>query len=173
MALLKIVKYPDQFLKHTATPVAKINDDIQKLIDDMAETMFEEPGMGLAATQVGRDERLFVYNTSKDEKEREYEVVINPEIISSQGSQVIEKEGCLSVPDYKANVKRYASVTVSGLNREGEPVDLEAQELLAAVFQHEIDHLNGILFIDRISSLKRDMYKRRIKKKLRKKAKKK
>ncbi len=173
MALLEILKYPDKFLKHTATPVAEINDEIQQLIEDMAETMYEEPGMGLAATQVGRDERLFVYNTSEDMEKREYDVVINPEIISHKGVKVIEKEGCLSVPDYKANVKRFASVTVTGLNRKGEPVRLEAQDLLAAVFQHETDHLNGTLFIDRISALKRDMYKRRIKKQLRKKAKKK
>ncbi len=172
MALLKILKYPDKFLKNTATPVAEIDDDIQKLIDDMAETMYYEPGVGLAATQVGRDERLFVYNTSENMEKREYDVLINPEIISHKGTKVIE-EGCLSVPDYKANVKRSASVTVSGLNRKGESVRLEAQEIMAAVFQHEIDHLNGILFIEHISSLKRDMYKRRIKKQLRKKAKKK
>ena len=173
MALLEILKYPDKFLKHTATPVAEINDDILQLIDDMAETMYEEPGMGLAATQVCRDERLFVYNTSEDMEKREYEVLINPEIISHEGVKVIEKEGCLSVPDYKANVKRFASVTVSGLNRKGESVRLEAQDIMAAVFQHEIDHLNGILFIEHISALKRDMYKRRVKKWLRKKAKKK
>ncbi len=173
MALLEILKYPDKFLKHTATPIAEINDDILQLIDDMAETMYEEPGMGLAATQVGRDERLFVYNTSEDMEKREYDVLINPEIISHEGIKVIEKEGCLSVPDFKANVKRFASVTVSGLNRKGESVRLEAQDIMAAVFQHEIDHLNGILFIEHISALKRDMYKRRVKKWLRKKAKKK
>jgi peptide deformylase len=173
MALLEILKYPDKFLKHTATPVAEINDDILQLIDDMAETMYEEPGMGLAATQVCRDERLFVYNTSEDMEKREYDVLINPEIISNEGIKVIEKEGCLSVPDFKANVKRFASVTVSGLNRKGESVRLEAQDIMAAVFQHEIDHLNGILFIEHISALKRDMYKRRVKKWLRKKAKKK
>jgi peptide deformylase len=129
--------------------------------------------MGLAATQVCRDERLFVYNTSEDMEKREYDVLINPEIISNEGIKVIEKEGCLSVPDFKANVKRFASVTVSGLNRKGESVRLEAQDIMAAVFQHEIDHLNGILFIEHISALKRDMYKRRVKKWLRKKAKKK
>ena len=173
MALLKILKYPDKFLKHTATPVEEINDEILKLIDNMAETMYYEPGVGLAATQVGRDERLFVYNISDDMEKREYDVLINPEIISHEGVKVIEKEGCLSVPDYKTNVKRFASVTVSGLNRKGESVHIEAHDMMAAVFQHEIDHLNGILFIEHISALKRDMYKRRIKKQLRKKAKKK
>ncbi|MDM8541141.1 peptide deformylase [Desulfococcaceae bacterium HSG9] len=173
MALLEIIKYPDKFLKHTATPVAEINDEILQLIEDMAETMYDEPGVGLAATQVGRDERLFVYNISDNMEKCEYDVLINPEIISHEGVKVIEKEGCLSVPDYKANVKRFASVTVSGLNLKGESVRIEVQDMMAAVFQHEIDHLNGILFIEHISALKRDMYKRRIKKKLRKKAKKK
>ncbi len=173
MALLEILKYPDKFLKHTATPVEEIDDDILQLIDDMAETMYDEPGVGLAATQVGRDERLIVYDVSANQESRQYDVLINPEILSQEGVFVTEKEGCLSVPDFKANVKRFASVTVSGLNRKGKPVSLEAQDMMAAVFQHEIDHLNGILFIEHISSLKRDMYKRRIKKQLRKKAKKK
>ncbi len=173
MALLKILKYPDNYLKNAATPVTEINDDIQKLIDDMAETMYDEPGVGLAATQVGRDERLIVYDVSANQESRHYDVLINPEILSQEGVFVTEKEGCLSVPDFKANVKRFASVTVSGLNRKGKPVRLEAQDMVAAVFQHEIDHLNGVLFIERISGLKRDMYKRRIKKQLRKKAKKK
>ncbi len=173
MALLEILKYPDKFLKRSATPVAEINDDILELIDDMAETMYDEPGVGLAATQVGRDERLIVYDISEDQEKRQYDVLINPEILSQEGVFVTEKEGCLSVPDFKANVKRAASVTVSGLNRKGKPIRLEAEDMMAAVFQHEIDHLNGILFIDRISGLKRDMYKRRIKKQLRKKSKKK
>lgn len=170
MALLDILKYPDKFLRRTAAPVAEINDDIQQLIDDMAETMYNEPGVGLAATQVGRDARVIVYDISGDLEKGQYEVLINPEITSQEGVFVTEKEGCLSVPDYKANVKRYARVTVKGLKRDGQPVALEAQDMAAAVFQHEIDHLNGTLFIDRISRLKRDMYKRRIKKQMRKNA---
>jgi peptide deformylase len=133
----------------------------------MIETMYDEPGVGLAAIQVGADQSIIVYDATPDEGERQAQALINPKIVDSEGSLLSEDEGCLSVPDFRADVERAASVRVKGLNREGQAVDFEAQGFLAIVLQHEIDHLNGVLFIDRISALKREMYKRRRKKQLR------
>ncbi len=120
----------------------------------------------LAAIQVGINKSLLIYDISPRDEKRSLQVLINPRIIESEGSTISEDEGCLSVPDFKANVKRAASVFVEGFDNKEKPLRLEAEGLLAVVLQHEIDHLNGILFIDRISSLKRGMYKRRVKKNL-------
>ena len=166
MAILEIVKYPDKFLRQPTKPVDVIDDTVQQLIDDMADTMYDEPGVGLAAIQVGSDLSIIVYDVAPREAERSLNVLINPEIVSKEGATVSENEGCLSVPDFRADVKRYAVVRVRGLDRHGHPVDIAAEGFPSVVLQHEIDHLNGILFIDRISSLKREMYKRRIKKQL-------
>jgi len=169
MAVLEVLTYPDRFLRHTAGPVESIDAKILTLIEDMGETMYEEPGIGLAAIQVGEDVRVIVYDVSQKEGERKLEALINPEILAAADEITSENEGCLSVPEYRADVKRYGRITVEGLDRDGNAQSFEAQGLLAVVLQHEIDHLNGILFIDRISALKREMYKRRVKKAIKKK----
>ena len=164
MAVLKILTYPDKFLKRKTAPVENIDEEIQTLIDDMADTMYQAPGVGLAAIQVGADKSIVVYDPTADKEQRPYHVLINPEIISTEGEVLSENEGCLSVPDFRADVKRAAFALVKGLDREGNPVRIEAEGLLSVILQHEIDHLNGVLFIDRISALKRELYKRKIKK---------
>jgi len=165
MALMKILTYPDKFLKTTTKPVENIDTDLQQIINDMAETMYAAPGAGLAATQVGIDKSIMVYDGFPGEEKQSVKVMINPVILESSGTLVSENEGCLSVLDYTADVKRASHVLVECLDRDGNPLKFEAEGYLAIVLQHEIDHLNGILFIDRISSLKRQIYKKRIKKK--------
>jgi peptide deformylase len=167
MAIREILTYPNNFLRQPTKPVTAITDDVQTLIEDMIETMYDEPGVGLAAIQVGADHSIIVYDATPAEGERQALALINPEIVSSEGQQLSESEGCLSVPDFRADVKRAAHVRVKGLDRTGRAVDFEAEGFLAIVLQHEIDHLNGVLFIDRISALKREMYKRKRKKQLR------
>ncbi len=135
----------------------------------MSSTMYEAPGVGLAAIQVGFDQSIIVYDISPRDEKRSLHVLINPKIISSEGTTISESEGCLSVPDLRADVKRSASILIEGFDRKEKALRIEAHGYLAVVLQHEIDHLNGILFIDRISSLKRGLYKRRIKKMLRQK----
>jgi len=169
MAILEILTYPDEFLKQPAKPVDQLDDSIQQLIDDMAETMYQAPGVGLAATQIGSDKRIIVYDPVADKEEQAFQVLINPMILSLEGNYLSEDEGCLSVPGLRANVKRAAHAVVEGLDRNGEPLHIEAQDFLAVLLQHEIDHLDGILFIDRISKLKREMYKRKVKKMLKNK----
>lgn len=169
MSILEIVKYPDKFLRLHTKPVEDIDDSIQKLIDNMAETMYLAPGVGLAAIQVGIDKSLIIYDISQKDEKRSLQVIINPRIIETEGNLLSENEGCLSVPDFTANVKRASSVLVEGFDRHGKPLRMEAEGLAAVVLQHEIDHLAGTLFIDRISALKRELYKKRFKKKKRKK----
>ena len=166
MAVLDILKYPDKFLRQPARPVDIIDDSTQQFIQDMADTMYDEPGVGLAATQVGSDKSIIVYDTTPQEESSSYNALINPEIVSSEGTTISENEGCLSVPEFRADVKRFETVRVKALDRNGNPVDMDADGFLSVVLQHEIDHLNGILFIDRISALKRELYKRRVKKQL-------
>ena len=166
MPKLEIVTYPDKFLSQPTEPLENIDGKVQEMIERMAATMYEAPGVGLAAIQVGWNKSLLVYDVQRDDK-RSLHVLINPKIIAAEGEVLSEDEGCLSVPDFRADVKRAAAVTVEGVDRDGKPVKLDAEGFLAIVLQHEIDHLNGILFIDRISSLKRQMYKRRVMKKLR------
>ncbi len=166
MAILKIIAYPDPFLKKKTKPVEEISDDIKKLIEDMADTMYEAPGVGLAAIQVGEDKSIIVFDPEANKENRHYQVLINPEIVSKEGECLSENEGCLSVPEFRSDVKRAEFAVVTGLDIQGNLVRIEAQGLLAVILQHEIDHLNGILFIERISSLKRGMYKRKVKKQL-------
>lgn len=176
MAVLKILTYPENSLSQPSVKVdntnkAGIDDEIKKLIGNMGETMFNAPGVGLAAPQIGVNKRIIVYdsnaeNTDDDNSKQEFTALINPEIIASSGSIISEKEACLSVVDYSADVKRYEKVTVKALNIEGEKLEFDAQGILAVIMQHEIDHLDGILFIDRISLLKRTMYKKKLAKKL-------
>ena len=169
MAILTVLTYPDKFLSRPVKPVENIDGTIQDMIEDMSSTMYEAPGVGLAAIQVGFDQSIIVYDISPRDEKRSLHVLINPKIISSEGTTISENEGCLSVPDYRTDVKRSVSVLVEGFDRKEKPLRIEAHGLLAVVLQHEIDHLNGILFIDRISSLKRGLYKRRIKKILKQK----
>ena len=165
MAILHICTYPERILSQPAEPITEIDEEVVKLVDHMAETMYSAPGIGLAATQVGVAKQVLVADIAPRRPESELIVLINPEIVAAEG-QVVFEEGCLSVPDYQAEVKRHEKVTVRGLNLKGDEVLIEAEGLLAVVLQHEIDHLNGLLFIDRLSKLKRDLYKRRMKKKL-------
>jgi peptide deformylase len=165
---LEILTYPNKFLSQPTKQVTDIDDEIRNIIEDMAATMYEAPGVGLAAIQVGYDKSLLLYDVSPRDEERSLQVLINPRIVSSEGTTISEDEGCLSVPDCREDVKRAASILVEALDREGKPVRIEAEGLLAIVLQHEIDHLNGILFINRLSSLKRQLYKRRVKKNLKK-----
>ncbi len=169
MNLLKILTYPDSFLTRTAKPVGKIDQSVQEIIDKMTVTMYESQGVGLAAVQVGIDMRIIICDVSQVNGEKNPQVFINPEIVSSSGETVSENEGCLSVPDFRADVKRAASVFVAGLNQKGESLEIEADGLLSMALQHEIDHLNGLLFIDRISCLKRNFYKKKIAKQLKRK----
>jgi len=164
MTKLEILKYPDEFLMQPTRPVENIDGQLQDLIKGMAGAMYEAPGVGLAAIQVGHDKSLLIYDVSPPEERRSLQVLINPRIVSREGEIISENEGCLSVPDFRSNVKRATSVVVEGVDREGNPLIVEASGYLAIVLQHEIDHLNGTLFIDRISALKRELYKKRIKK---------
>jgi peptide deformylase len=169
MSKLKILTYPDKILRNPTRELDNIDGDVQKMIDQMSETMYAAPGIGLAAIQVGWDRRVLIYDISPSEDGGSLQVLINPRIVEHGGEILSENEGCLSVPEFRADVKRYASILVEGVDREGRPLKLEAEGILAIVLQHEIDHLNGKLFIDHISALKKQMYTRRIKKKLRSK----
>ncbi|MBW2201255.1 MAG: peptide deformylase [Deltaproteobacteria bacterium] len=168
MTILHILTYPDKSLAQPTKPVENVDGTIQQIIEDLASTMYNAPGVGLAAIQVGFDKSIIVYDVSPREAKRSLQVLINPRIVTSEGEMLSEEEGCLSVPDFRADVKRAASVLVEGLDRDGNPLSISADGLLALVLQHEIDHLKGTLFIDRISALKRELYKRRVKKKLKK-----
>lgn len=164
MAILNIRKYPDPILKKKAEPVKEITGDIRNLIDDMVETMYAAPGVGLAAPQIGRSIQVIVIDANaKDNDKRELITLINPQIIEQSGETMWE-EGCLSVTDYSADVKRAESVVVKGLDREGRERVVSGEGLLSIVLQHEIDHLNGILFIDRLGPIKRDLIQRRLRK---------
>lgn len=161
--------YPSRKLRVVTKPVTEFNKELQETIDKMIETMYLANGIGLAATQVGLDQSIFIYDIdqTKDKKERNPGVIMNPQIVESSGKIISENEGCLSVIDYRANIERASSVIVEGVGRSGMPVHIEADGQLAITLQHEIDHLNGILFIDHISRLKKQMYTRRLKKILR------
>ena len=164
---LKIYTYPDSVLRATAEPIQNIDEDLQELVDNMIHTMYLAPGIGLAANQVGELRRVIVFDFYPRKEGRDPRVLINPEIVLSEG-EVASEESCLSVVDYSAEVSRNAQVKVKGVDRHGKPMDIEAEGLLAICLQHEIDHLNGTLYIDHISSLKRALYKKKLKKKLKK-----
>jgi peptide deformylase len=169
MATMEILTYPNGFLSQPTHPVKNIDGEFQNMIERMAVTMYQAPGIGLAAIQVGINQSFLVYDVSPQDSERSLQVLINPRIVSEEGTTISEEEGCLSVPDFRADVKRAASILIEGFDKDEKPLRMEAQGLLAVVLQHEIDHLNGILFIDRISSLKRGIYKRKVKKNLKNK----
>jgi len=165
MALREVLEFPDPRLKSVSEPVEEIDDAIRELAADMLEVMYDEPGIGLAAPQVGEAIRLIVVDTEWTEEGADQDplVLLNPEILERSGA-ITWTEGCLSVPDFQAEVERAQKVRVRGLDLDGNEVMEEAEELRAVCFQHEIDHLDGILFIDRISRLKRSMYVKKRKK---------
>ena len=159
MAILDILHYPDKRLRTLAKPVEKVDDTIKKLVEDMFETMYLAPGIGLAATQVDVHQQVIVIDTSEDKSQPL--CLINPEIIAEEGAESCD-EGCLSVPDIYETVERSESVTVKALNENGDEYTLEAGELLAVCIQHEIDHLKGKLFVDYLSPLKQQRLKKRL-----------
>jgi peptide deformylase len=163
MALRRIVTYGTPVLRRRAKEVASPDEDLQQLIDDMVETMYAAPGVGLAANQVGSPHRLFVANPSDDRDPSKLLVVINPEVVESDG-EFTNEEGCLSIPDYREEVRRARRVLLRGLDRQGKPIEVEGRDLLARIFQHEMDHLNGLFFLDRLSPAKRDILTRKLKK---------
>lgn len=163
MALLKILHYPDPVLCRAAEPVDTIDAALRTLASDMAETMYAAPGVGLAAPQVGISRRLIVLDCTPKDEPRQLYTAINPEIVAHSGT-LFEEEGCLSVPGYYARVERDAEITVRFLDLDGEQHELTTDGLLAVAFQHEIDHLNGVLFVDRLSSLKKSLFRKKYKK---------
>jgi len=158
-----ILTYGHSILRKATQPVTQFNGDLQRLIDDMIETMYAAPGVGLAANQVGSSHRVFVANPAEDHDPSKLLVVTNPELIESEG-EVIAEEGCLSIPDFREEVRRARRVLLRGMDRTGRPIQVEGQDLLARIFQHELDHLNGVLFVDRLSPAKRDILRRKLKK---------
>ena len=162
MTVLDILTYPDKFLKKQTAPVENIDGALQTIFDNMAATMYQAPGIGLAAPQVGVGQSFLLYDIATQEGGHDLHVLVNPKIITSEGEIISENEGCLSVPEFRADVKRAERILVEGADRDGNPLRFEADGMLAIVIQHELDHLNGTLFIDHISALKRQMYKRRV-----------
>jgi peptide deformylase len=156
MSTRPLVILPAPQLRLTSAPIARVDDGVRKLAEDMLETMYAAPGIGLAAVQVGEMNRLITIDVSHDEDAKEPRVFINPEILWKSEELSVYEEGCLSIPDYYEEVERPAKVRVRYTNLAGEPEELEADGLLATCLQHEIDHLDGVLFIDHISKLKRD-----------------
>jgi peptide deformylase len=161
MALRPILKYPDPRLKQTAEPVKEVNDEIRRLVDDMAETMYAAPGVGLAANQVGVLLRVFVIDIANDDEPSDLRVFINPEITATVGTQTWE-EGCLSFPGVTEEIRRAEKVTVKALDRDGKPFELEAEGLLSVAVQHENDHLNGVVMLDKLSAVKRRLLGRKL-----------
>lgn len=161
MAIREILEYPDPRLREPAKPVAAVTAEIQSLIDDMAETMYAAPGCGLAANQIGVDLRIFVVDCAGEDEPSDFRVFINPEILEKDG-QVVWNEGCLSFPGVTEEIKRAERVKVRALGRDGKPFELETDGLLAVAIQHENDHLNGVLMIDKLNALKKRMMGRKL-----------
>lgn len=165
MAVLPILTYPSPALSTIAEPVSEVTDEIRKLAEDMAETMYAAPGVGLAANQVGVLKRIFVIDIADEDEPSDLKVFINPEIIEADGEQVFS-EGCLSFPGASEDIRRAATVKVRALNAQGETFELSADGLLAVAIQHENDHLNGVLMIDKVGSLKKRKISRQVQKAL-------
>ncbi len=157
MTIKPLIILPDPVLRQVSKPIEQVDADILKLADDMLETMYDAPGIGLAAIQIGVPRRVLVVDVSKEGEDKNPQVFINPEIVRSSDERSVYEEGCLSIPEYYAEVERPAAVTVRHIGRDGQEHVIEADGLLATCLQHEIDHLNGVLFIDHISRLKREM----------------
>jgi len=152
-----IITIPDPVLRQTAEPVERVDDALRKLMDDMLVTMYDAPGVGLAAPQIGVSRRLIVMDGARDDEPRAPIVMVNPEILERSEELRLHEEGCLSIPEVTAEVERPAVTRVAYLDREGKPQEAELEGILSTIVQHEIDHLNGVLFIDYLSRLKRDM----------------
>lgn len=161
MALREILEYPDPRLREVAKPVPRVDDEIRRLVEDMAETMYDAPGVGLAAPQIGVGYRIFVIDIAAEDEPSELRVFINPEITATAGTQTWD-EGCLSFPGVSEEIKRAERVSVRALGKDGKPFELEADGLLAVAIQHENDHLNGVLMIDKLSALKKRMMGRKL-----------
>lgn len=164
MSKLPLVLLPDPILRLVSSPVERVDDDLRKLADDMLETMYAAPGIGLAAIQVGVPRRLIVLDVADDKEEPKPLVLINPEIVTLGDELRMHEEGCLSIPDVRIDIERPSSLTLRYLDRDGRQQELDAEGLLATAIQHEMDHLNGKLIIDFLSRLKRDMIVRKFKK---------
>jgi peptide deformylase len=165
MALREIHTWPSEVLKEKAVPVDDFGEELQRLVDDMVETMYDAPGIGLAAPQVGVSHRLIVIDLSSGTEEEELLVLANPEIVSTEGTVECE-EGCLSLPGLTLKMSRSEKVVARGQDRRGEGVEIEAEGLLARALQHEIDHLNGVLLIDRLHPIRRELLKKKLKRAL-------
>ena len=164
MSIKPLIILPDPILRQLSKPAERVDAPLRKLAADMLDTMYDAPGIGLAAIQVGEPVRMLVIDLAKEDEPKAPQIFINPEIVASDAARSIYEEGCLSIPDYYAEVERPAAVTVKFLDVDGKPQEILAEGLLATCLQHEIDHLNGVLFIDHISRLKRDMVVKRFKK---------
>ena len=167
MSVLEVLKYPHPALKKRSETVSRIDEEVMKLIHDMRETMHAAGGIGLAACQVGVCRRVIVLDVSPMDPEQSFFALINPEIVSEEG-EIDHEEGCLSVPEYVEKIRRKEKVCVKGLSAGGKEVEIEGDGILAIALQHEIDHTNGILILDRVSRLKREIYRNRLKKEKRK-----
>jgi peptide deformylase len=163
MGVLEILQFPHPILRKRAREVKAIDEEVHRLVKGMTETMYRAPGIGLAAPQVGAPSRVIVVDVSAGEKPEEFIVLVNPEIVCREGDIQLE-EGCLSVPDLRETVSRCRRVTVKGLDLKGQTIEVEGEDLLAVALQHEIDHLDGVLFLDHLSQLKRSRYVARMKK---------
>lgn len=157
MSIKPIVLLPDSVLRKKSAPIERFDDDLKRLASDMTETMYDAPGIGLAAIQIGIPRQMLVVDVSKDEDNQNPQVFINPEIVKNSDETSTYEEGCLSIPEYYAEVERPAAITINYLDLSGKKQSIEADGLMATCLQHEIDHLNGVLFIDYLSKLKRQM----------------
>ena len=164
MAVLEILTYPHPLLKKRCLEVEKIDQEVKRLIRDMTETMYEANGVGLAACQVGVNKRVIVLDVSPLDPEQDLFALVNPEIVAEE-EEIDHEEGCLSVPDCLETIKRKQKVRVRGMSPEGKEVEVEAQGILAIALQHEVDHINGVLILDRMSGLKREIYRKKLRKK--------
>jgi peptide deformylase len=164
MAKLPIITLPDPLLRKASAPIARVDDELRKLADDMLETMYAAPGVGLAAVQVAKPIRMLVLDTAKDEDPPQPLMLVNPEIVSLGSELRLHEEGCLSIPDVRIDIERPGSLIVRFIGRDGKQHEMAAEGLLATVIQHEVDHLNGKLIIDFLSRLKRDIIVRRFRK---------
>ena len=164
MAVLEILKYPHSLLKRRSKEIDQVDENIKNLIQDMTETMYDANGVGLAACQVGVNKRIIVLDVSPMDPEQDLFALINPEIVAEE-EEIDHEEGCLSVPDCQEIIKRKQKVRVRGISPEGKEIELEAHGILAIALQHEVDHLNGVLILDRVSGLKRDIYRNKLRKK--------
>jgi peptide deformylase len=164
MAILPILKIPDPVLRKKAKPIELVDAELRRLMDDMLATMYDAPGIGLAAPQVGVLWRLIVMDPAKDEAPKTPIVMVNPEILARSEEMRVHEEGCLSIPEFTAEIERPAKTRVSFIDREGKKQEMELEGIWSTLVQHEIDHLNGVLFIDYLSRLKRDMVVRKFSK---------